>query len=207
MCTQDKWTQGSHNLCRHRHTQTHVCGSHALGERPGCLRSAEGLGAGRSRTAAHLQDGNLPLQRAALFLQEGPGTWAVQHQKQNCRPGSQQSPAGGPHPRPPQEPPLGPPIAAHLCLCCPHAVPAQSCSPASLFLGRACPLSSPASQCPPEEQHSLFYITGLDLQVLLPPFSPASQPRPFFKKLSVCHLSPTSQDKSPQAKAHVGICT
>ena len=54
-----------------------------------------------------------------------------------------------PHPWPPQEPPLGPPISVHLCLCCPHAVPAQPCSPASLFLGRVCPLSLPASQGPP----------------------------------------------------------
>ena len=65
------------------------------------------------------------------------------------RPGSQQSPPLGPHPQPPQEPPLRPPISVHLFLCCPHAVPAQPCSPASLFLGRVCPLSLPASQCPP----------------------------------------------------------
>lgn len=151
MCTWEKWTQGSHNLCRHRHTQTHVWGSHTLGERRGCLRSAEGLGLGWPRTAAHLQDGNLPLQRAALFLQEGPGTRAVRHQKQHCRPGSQQSPSCSPNVWPPQEPPLGPPISAHLSLCCPHAVPAQPCSPASLFLGRVCPLSLPTSQCPPSE--------------------------------------------------------
>ena len=50
-------------------------------------------------------------------------------------------------------------------------------------------------------------MIGLDLRVLLPPFSLTSQPHPCFKNSSVCHLFPTSQDKSPQAKAHVGICT
>ena len=78
--------------------------------------------------------------------------------------------------------------------------------PASSWAG--CVLSSflpPSAH--PEEQHFLFYTIGLDLRVLLPPFSPASQPCPYFKNSSVCHLFPTSQDKSPQAKARVSICT
>ena len=149
MCAHRKNGPRVHTTSAGTDTQTHVCESHALSKTLRCLRSAEGLGGGRPRIAAHLQDGNLPLQRAALFLQEGPGTWTVQHRKQCGRPVSQQSPPSGPHPRPPQEPPLGPPITAHLSLCCPHAVPAQPCSPASLFLGRECPLSLPASQGPP----------------------------------------------------------
>ena len=78
--------------------------------------------------------------------------------------------------------------------------------PASSWAG--CVLSPcPPSSAQPGEQPSLFYSIGLDLRVLLPLFSPISQPCPCFKNSSVCHLSPTSQDKSPQAKARVGICT
>ena len=69
--------------------------------------------------------------------------------EQCYRPGSQQSPPCGPNLQPPQKPPLGPFISVHISLCCPHAVPAQPCSPASFFLGRVCPVSLPTSQYPP----------------------------------------------------------
>ena len=152
-CAHRKNRPGVHTASAGTDTQTHTCvdltpwvrdrGVYAQQQRWGWESPSP-----RS-AAAHLRDGNLPLQRTALFLQEGPGTWTVQHQKQRCRPGSQLSPPRGPNPQPPQEPPLGPPISVHLSLCCPHAVPAQPCSPASFFLGRVCPVSLPASQCPP----------------------------------------------------------
>ena len=82
MCAHRKNGPRVHTTSAGTDTQTHVCESHALSKTLRCLRSAEGLGAGRPRIAAHLQDGNLPLQRTALFFQEGPGTWTVQHRKQ-----------------------------------------------------------------------------------------------------------------------------
>ena len=99
-----------------------VCGSHGLGESRGCLHSAEGLGAGRPRTVAHLQDGNLPLQRMALFLQEGPGTWTPE---QCYRPRSQQSPPRSPNFWPPSY--LSPPLPLLPSWCSSTAL--QPCQP------------------------------------------------------------------------------
>ena len=123
------------------HTDTHVCGSHTPGERQVCRGSAERLwGWGGP--------GLLLTCRMAIFLfnlrhsssRRALGHGGVRHRQQCCRPGSQQSPPHRPSLQPYQEFPLGPPFSAHLSLCCPSAIPAQPCSPASLFLGRMCPL-------------------------------------------------------------------
>ena len=61
MCAHRKKGPRVHTTSAGTDTQTYVCESHALGKTLRRLHSAEGLGAGQPRIAAHLQDGNLPL--------------------------------------------------------------------------------------------------------------------------------------------------
>ena len=97
----------------------------------GCLRSAEGLGAGRLRTEAHLRDGNLPLQRMALFLQEGPGTWMVSLEaalqaRVSAEPSMQSQPPASP--RASSRPSYLSPLLPLLPSCCSNTA-LQPCQP------------------------------------------------------------------------------
>lgn len=169
--------------------------------------SRKALGVGRPRAAAHLQDGNLPLQLATFLLQEGPGTWgsaapaAVLQAQVTAEPATQ------------TQPPALPGVPSRPSFLSPPLPLLPKCNPSTaLQPRRPLPGQDVSSPCPPPSAHaggphSLFFTTVLGLQVLLPPFSPRSQPFPCLKDSSVVHLSPTPQDKSPQAKAPAGIPT
>lgn len=166
--------------------------------------SRKAVGAGRPGAATHLQDGNLPLQRATLLLQEGPGTRGCGTQSsavglglsgvlpKSLPPASPGAPCrpsflSPPHPLLPES---GPSPAWHL--------------PASSWAG--CVLFLPPSQRPPQGHHSLFCMTVPHLQVLLL-HSLFITALPLLKNSSAVQLSPTPQNKSPQAKAPAGTHT
>lgn len=119
-------------------THTDPCVDLMLGERLGCLRSAEGLGRGGQGLQLTCRMGISPSQRGTLPPGGPWDTGSAAPEKWRCRPGSQQSPARGPHPGLPgasSRPSYRSPPLPLLPSCC----STQPCSPASLFLGRACP--------------------------------------------------------------------
>lgn len=135
-------------LHAYAHTDTRVWGSHILGEKWVCRHSAEGCGGQGRGAAAHLQDGDLPLQGATLLLQEAPGTHVSVAARTSAtgrgsaEPSTQPQPPASP--RAPSRPsffsPSCPPPLRGLLQ---HSLPAP---PASSLAGHV--LFFPTSQCP-----------------------------------------------------------
>lgn len=116
----------------HRHTRTRA---HTPGDR--WLSTLSRKAGGGGWAAAHLQDGDLPLQGVTLLLQEAPGTRGVQQPEPVPQDRVSAKPRTQPQPPTPPQAPSGPSLLSPPC----PLLPSTALQPLpSLFLGRMCPL-------------------------------------------------------------------
>lgn len=191
--------------CTRAHAQTHVSVALTHQVRDGCVYlQQKGCGSGEARGCHSPAGWESPSPACDTPPPGGPWDTGVWHPKQRCRPGSQRSP-----PQVPTSSLTRSPLQALLSQSTsPSAArewPQPSLAPASLLLGRMRPLlaSLPA---PTQGHHSLFCMTVPDLQVLLL-HSLFITALLLLKNSSAVQLSPTPQNKSPQAKAPAGTHT